>query len=200
MGIEKKRSISFVCFLPPGMFVLFPNHQLKSCAWWLEWYFGSKMPIFHGLTQVALLQEALTNRFDPQSSSRHWLPSCRSSRAVHSYVSCCRRAQLVYVLSGLRLSWDAGGGVRKSPASRWSILYPQTHTHPLGNSHPFLTHLPSEVPGQDWTPAPKTLSSWKLYCSDENLPQLIFPCLCIQSLYSLRYLGLRALKKFSSSI
>lgn len=73
---------------------------------------------------------------------------------------------------------------------------PRTHKYPT--RQPLILSFPIfllEFPVKPEAPRPRPLSPWKLYCSDENLPQPIFHCLLIRYLYILRCLGFRALKK-----
>lgn len=81
--------------------------------------------------------------------------------------------------------------------SLWQCTGPP-HTHKYPTRQPLILSFPIfllEFPVKPESPRPRPLSPWKLYCSDENLPQPIFHCLLIRYLYILRCLGFRALKK-----
>lgn len=157
------------------MFILFPNHQPKGDDGLMDW-------------MELELQNALFFWCRAQMTLFQPIPSTGSPTVVH--------LGLFTLLwgSGRRGSWSpsngpsgclggGGGGKRGVWGSLWPCPGPPwTHKHPT-SLQPLVPPSPIfllKFPVKPASPLPRPLSSWKLYCSVENLPPPIFHCLLIR--------------------
>lgn len=189
-----RKILHYIGSLPPPMFILYPSSAKVLCL--TTW---PVPPTLKCLLSMPHSSKPWLTTWAHQARPLYRLPSCCSSRAVHTFMwTGPGEGQLMHILWALRWSWGAGGGARESLAACGSILYPPTHTLPVSRSLILLLPiflLKSHVKTEFLLPRP--LSSWKLYCSEGNLSQSIFHSL---NSISLHFQEFRALKFFSSSV